>query len=91
MKKGVYMDSHERLDVVEYRDNVFLPLMASFERCMAQWKPEGPGLVHVKPDLRLGESGSSLFFRTRAVFMLMSTKQQFGVHLLPISVWHYLH
>ena len=31
VKQGVYMDSHERLSVVEYWNNVFLPLMASFE------------------------------------------------------------
>ena len=31
VKKGVYMDGHERPDVVEYWNNVFLPLMASFE------------------------------------------------------------
>ncbi len=31
VKKGVYMDGHERLDVVKYWNNVFLPLMASFE------------------------------------------------------------
>ena len=55
VKKGVYMDGHERPDVVEYRNNVFLPLMASFERCIAQWKPEGLGLVHVKLELRLGK------------------------------------
>jgi hypothetical protein len=34
VKKGVYMNGHERPDVVEYRNNVFLLLMASFERCM---------------------------------------------------------
>ena len=55
MKKGVYMDGHKRLDIVEYWNNVFLLLMASFERRMAKWRPEGPGLVCVKPELRLDE------------------------------------
>jgi hypothetical protein len=29
--KGVYMDGHERNDVVEYRNKVFLPAIAQFE------------------------------------------------------------
>jgi len=55
VKKRVYMDGHERPDVIEYRNNVFLPLMASFERCMVQWRPEGPNLMRVEPDLRPDE------------------------------------
>jgi hypothetical protein len=68
VKKGVYMDGHERPDVVEYRDNVFLPLMASFERRMAQWKPEGPGLVRVEPDLRPGEKRIIAVFQDESCF-----------------------
>ena len=33
--KGVYMDGHEREDVVKYRKEVFLPAMAQFEARMA--------------------------------------------------------
>ena len=36
VKKGVYMDGHEGLDIVKYRNNIFLPLMALFERHMVQ-------------------------------------------------------
>jgi hypothetical protein len=36
VKKGVYMDGHKRLDIVEYQNNVFLLLMASFKRRMAK-------------------------------------------------------
>ena len=68
MKKGVYMDGHKRPDVVKYRDNVFLPLMASFERCMAQWKPEGPGLVRVEPDLRPGKKQIIAVFQGKSCF-----------------------
>ena len=49
------MDGHKRPDIVEYRNDVFLPLMASFERRMAKWRPEGPGLVCVDPELRPDE------------------------------------
>jgi hypothetical protein len=49
------MDSHKRPDIVKYRNNMFLPLMASFERHMVQWRPKGPDLEYVEPDLRLGK------------------------------------
>jgi hypothetical protein len=75
VRKGVYMDGHERLDIVEYRNNVFLPLMASFERRMAQWKPEGPGLVHVEPDLRPGEKRVIAVFQDKSCFHANDNKQ----------------
>ena len=56
MKKGVYMDSHERPDVVKYRNSKFLLLMASYKRRMVQWKPKGIGLVYVELDLRPEEN-----------------------------------
>ncbi|OAX33618.1 hypothetical protein K503DRAFT_656031, partial [Rhizopogon vinicolor AM-OR11-026] len=31
VRKGVYMDGHKRDDVVKYRKEVFLPLMAQYE------------------------------------------------------------
>ena len=36
LKKGVYMDGHEREDVKDYRQRIFLPKMASYERRMVQ-------------------------------------------------------
>jgi len=33
VKKGVYRDGHEREDIKEYRDNVFLPRMQSCNIC----------------------------------------------------------
>jgi len=53
MKKGVYMDGHGHADVVEYQQQVFLPVMAEFERWMAHY--EGPELKQVAPNLALGE------------------------------------
>ncbi|KIL70111.1 hypothetical protein M378DRAFT_96383, partial [Amanita muscaria Koide BX008] len=53
LRKGVYMDGHERVDVVEYRQKVFLPLMEEYERRMAKY--EGPDLKRVPPTLQLGE------------------------------------
>ena len=52
MRKGVYMDGHERLDVVQYWVNTFLPLMALQEKKMVEWIVNGSELVCV--DLKLG-------------------------------------
>jgi hypothetical protein len=52
-KKGVYMDGHERPDVVKYREEVFLPAMEKFERRMIRF--EGPELTRVEPVLKPGE------------------------------------
>ncbi|KAF8179909.1 hypothetical protein BJ912DRAFT_1062706 [Pholiota molesta] len=53
IRKGVYMDGHERVDVVEYRQNVFLPAMAKYEARMTHY--EGPDLIPVPPNLQPGE------------------------------------
>jgi len=53
LRKGVYMDGHERADVVEYREKVFLPKMKEFERRMARY--EGPELMRIEPNLLPGE------------------------------------
>ena len=69
------MDGHKRLDIVEYWNNVFLLLMASFERRMAKWRPEGPGLVCVKPELRLDERWIIAVFQDESCFHANKYKQ----------------
>jgi hypothetical protein len=46
------MDGYERPDVVEYRKNTFLPLMALHKKNMVQWAMNGSELVCI--DLKLG-------------------------------------
>jgi hypothetical protein len=53
IKKGVYMDGHERADVVKYCQEVFLPLMVKYKAWMVHF--EGPDLEHVEPNLQPGE------------------------------------
>src|SRR6266853_6372581 len=48
LRKGVYMDGHERPDVVEYRKNDFLPLMALHKKNMVQWLANGTNRVDPK-------------------------------------------
>ena len=47
------MDGHERADVVKYCKEVFLPLMARFEKFMVHY--EGPELKHIAPLFQPGE------------------------------------
>jgi hypothetical protein len=77
VKKGVYMDGHERPDIVEYQNNVFLPLMALFKRCMVQWRPEGEGteLVHIEPDLGPEEKWVIAVFQDESSFHVNDYKQ----------------
>ena len=77
MKKGVYIDGYERLNIVEYQNNIFLPLMASFERCMVQWRPEGEGteLVCIELDLGPEEKQVIAVFQDKTSFHMNDHKQ----------------
>lgn len=39
-KKGLYYDGHERPDVVEYRQNVFLPQMQAYRSRLVEYQPD---------------------------------------------------
>jgi hypothetical protein len=74
LRKGVYMDGHERADVVKYRDEVFLPLMASYERRMVQF--EGPDLQRIEPTLNPGEKPIIALFHDECCFHANDYKQK---------------
>jgi hypothetical protein len=75
LKKGVYMDGHERPDVVEYRLKTFLPLMALHEKKMVQWVARGSELVRVDPDLGPGEKRVIAVFQDESCFHVNEYKQ----------------
>jgi len=77
VKNGVYIDGHERLNIVKYWNNVFLPLMALLERHMVQWRPEGEDaeLVCIKPDLGLEEKEVITIFQDESSFHVNDHKQ----------------
>ena len=75
LKKGVYMDGHERKDVKEYRDNDFLPLMASFERRMVHWVLKESKLERVEPELEPGEKRIIAIFQDESSFHANEYKQ----------------
>ncbi|KAJ7210488.1 hypothetical protein GGX14DRAFT_625775 [Mycena pura] len=58
VKKGVYVDGHEREDVVQYRNEVFLPKMAEYQRRMAKYiEVKGEEVLkRIEPTLGPGET-----------------------------------
>jgi len=49
------MDGHERPDMVEYCNNVFLHDMASHQKKMVRWEQQESKLVHIDPVLMPGK------------------------------------
>ena len=66
LRKGVYMDGHERNDVKKYRWEVFLLAMAAFEHCIVHF--EGPELLRVDPQLAPGERKVIAIFHDECCF-----------------------
>jgi hypothetical protein len=89
LKKGVYMDGHERPDVVEYRKETLLPTMALYEKRMVQWVLQGSELVYVNPDLGPGEKRIITLFQDKSNLYANEYKQSIWYathHLLPLNI-----
>ena len=89
VKKGVYMDGHERTDVVEYRNNVFLPAMAKFEARMVQY--EGPDLKRSEPKLQHGDREIIALYHDESCFHANDFSQQawcvaFNSSQIPVQI-----
>jgi hypothetical protein len=68
LKKGVYMDGHERPDVVDYRVKSFLPLMAQYDKRMVHWVANETGLARVDPELGPDEKRIIAVFQDESCF-----------------------
>jgi hypothetical protein len=55
IKKDVYLDGHERPDVVKYRQDEFLPQMLEYEHRMTFYELVGNDLMHMAPTLQPNE------------------------------------
>ena len=55
LRKGVYMDGHERKDVIEYRETCYLPMLAKDEPRMVKFEFDGSNLHRIEPELQVGE------------------------------------
>lgn len=68
LRKGVYMDGHERPDVVEYRKKDFLLLMAEYWARMVKWEEKETKLVRSELELRSGEKQIIAVFQDESCF-----------------------
>ncbi|KAF9552179.1 hypothetical protein CPC08DRAFT_754904 [Agrocybe pediades] len=69
LKKGVYMDGHERADVVKYRQEVFIPLMDKHQARMAQWIEDKDGnFKRIAPTLEANEKEIIPIFQDESCF-----------------------
>ena len=64
---GYYTDDHNRADVTEYRDKVFLPILAEYERRMADYAGEDMETV-ILPELMDGEKRVVLITHDESTF-----------------------
>jgi hypothetical protein len=78
LKKGVYMDGHERPYVIDYQVNTFLLLMAQLEKRMVHWVVNRSELVHV--NLELGPD-------KKRVIMVFQDESCFYVNEYKCDVW----
>jgi hypothetical protein len=75
MKKGVYMDRHERQDVKTYWQDVFLPKMAKYKQAMVKWNLVRSELKHEDPILGPGEKRIVPIFQDESLFHANEYKQ----------------
>ena len=66
VKKGVYIDGHERKDVVEYRNNVFLPAFERIRPFLVTWDDKGN--LHMPENLPLGQKPLVLVTHDESTF-----------------------
>ena len=68
------MEGHERPDVIDYRVNVFLPLMAQLEKWMVHWVANGSELVRVDPELGPDKNRVIVVFQDESCFHINEYK-----------------
>jgi hypothetical protein len=66
-RKGYYTDGHNRVDVVQYRDDIFLPAMAAVERRMRVYSGENMEEEEM-PDLKEGENKAVFIVHDESTF-----------------------
>ena len=63
------MDGHERSNVIKYWNNIFLPLMAKYKKCIVKWlKHEDRTFKCVEPELGPGEQQIVPLFQDESLF-----------------------
>jgi hypothetical protein len=68
IRKGVYMDGHERKDIVKYHNEEFLPHMRKYEAQMTHYVVDGDTLKPIEPDLQPGQKKIIALFQDESSF-----------------------
>jgi hypothetical protein len=69
VKKGVYVDGHEREDVIAYRQEVFLPEMAKLDSYTRQYMKRDDGTWQViEPSLPPGIKPHVIYYHDESCF-----------------------
>jgi hypothetical protein len=68
-KKGVYIDGHERANIIEYRQNKFLFKIALLQSFFTNYKEDVNGVLQpIPPILPSGEKEHVLYFHDKSCF-----------------------
>lgn len=73
VSKGVYIDGHEREDVVEYRQKTFIPHFEDYRRYMVWWDDDG--FMHV-PEMPRGQRAYALICHDESTFSANDGKRR---------------
>src|SRR5690606_4251716 len=77
--KNVYIDGHECSDVVEYRENVFLPKWKEFSRRFVIFNENGLGEWEFPTELKIGEKPLVLVTHDESTFNANDGKRRLWV------------
>ncbi|KAF8593252.1 hypothetical protein BDV93DRAFT_460945 [Ceratobasidium sp. AG-I] len=77
--KGQYFDGHERPDVVDYRQNVFIPTWRSLEPFMVTWDDTTGALI--QPQLKDGQKEVIFWFHDESIFYAHDQRRIRWVHI----------
>jgi hypothetical protein len=68
-KKGVYVDGHERADVIDYRQTEFLPQIEKLQALSINYEKDANGVLQpITPDLPLGEKEHVIYYYDESCF-----------------------
>jgi hypothetical protein len=68
-KKGVYIDGHERPDVIEYRQNDFLPKIAQLQLYSTNYEEDANSVLQpITPDLPFREKEHVIYYHDESCF-----------------------
>jgi hypothetical protein len=80
-QKGVYIDCHERQDVIDYRTDIFLHEMRRPGRLCTQYEEVKGAWVATEPTLEPGEKCHVMYFYDESIFYCYISRKACGSDL----------